>query len=112
MIKAWLAMAVLFGETASGAGPSYSAAGIVNAANYAAGPFAPNSVLSVFGSGLARSTHALAADDIIKGVLPVEMNFVRVYVQDQPVPLLFVSEGQINFLMSSVQSIGSVRIRV
>jgi uncharacterized protein (TIGR03437 family) len=112
MIRAWLAMAVLFGGTARGAGPSYSVAGIVNAANYAAGPFAPNSVLSVFGSGLARSTHVLAADDIIKGVLPVEMNYVRVYVQDQAVPLLFVSEGQINFLMSSVQSIGSVRIRV
>ena len=53
MIRPWLAMAVLFGGTASGAGPSYVLAGVVNAANYAAGPFAPNSVLSVFGSGLS-----------------------------------------------------------
>ena len=45
MIRAWLAMAVLFGGTVWGAAPSYVAAGIVNAANYAPGPFAPNSVL-------------------------------------------------------------------
>jgi uncharacterized protein (TIGR03437 family) len=44
--------------------------------------------------------------------LPVEMNYVRVYVQDQPAPLLFVSAGQINFLMSSVEPAGPVKVRV
>jgi uncharacterized protein (TIGR03437 family) len=37
---------------------------------------------------------------------------VRVYVQDQPVPLLFVSDGQVNFLMSSVETAGPVTVRV
>ena len=44
--------------------------------------------------------------------LPTEMNYVRVYVQDQPVPLLYVSDGQINFLMSSVEPAGLVKVRV
>ena len=45
-------------------------------------------------------------------MLPVELNYVRVYVQDSPVPLLFVSDGQINFLMPTVQNTGTVRVRV
>src|SRR5215813_667087 len=111
-MRIWLALAVLFAGTAWAAPPSYSAATIVNASNYTAGPFAPNSVVSIFGTGLARSTHALASDDIIGGLLPTEMNFVRVYVENQPAPVLFVSEKQINFLIPSTLNTGTVRIRV
>jgi uncharacterized protein (TIGR03437 family) len=112
MLRVWLALAVLCAGTAGAAGPSYSAAGIVNASSYTAGPFAPGSVVSIFGSGLARSTHILSADDLSGGNLPLEMNFVRVYVEDQLVPLLFVSAGQINFIMSTVQKTGTARVRV
>lgn len=108
MLRAWLALAVLCAGTAWAAGPSYSAAGIVNASNYASGPFAPNSIISIFGSGLARSTQAAPAGNTV----PTELNYVRVYVQDQLVPLLFVSATQINFIMSSVQNPGQVRVRV
>src|SRR5215467_1938665 len=110
-MRIWLALAVLCTGTAWAAPPSYSAATIVNASNYTAGPFAPNSVVSIFGTGLARSTHALVSDDIIGGRLPDEMNFVRVYVENQPAPLLYVSEKQINFLIPSMQNKGTVRIR-
>ena len=117
--RIWLALAVLCAGTARGAGPSYSADGIVNASNFTPGPFAPNSVISVFGAGLARSTHALVDADLVPcpaslsgRCLPVEMNYVRVYVQDQPVPLLFVSDGQVNFLMSSTETAGPVKVRV
>jgi uncharacterized protein (TIGR03437 family) len=93
-----------------GAGPSYSAAGIVNASDYSAGPFAPGSVISIFGSGMARSAQALST---LQGAnIPVELNYVRVYVQDSPVPILYVSPGQINFIMSSEQLAGPVRVRV
>ena len=116
VIRTWLALAVLCAGTAGGAGPSYSAAGIVNASNFTAGPFAPNSVISIFGTSLARSTHILVDADLVACAtgrcLPTEMNYVRVYVQNQPVPLLFVSEGQINFLMSSLESPGTVIVRV
>jgi uncharacterized protein (TIGR03437 family) len=92
----------------------------VNASDYAAGPFAPNSVIAVFGAGLARSEHILVDSDLIPCTnsitvarcLPLELNFVRVYVQDQPVPLLYVGPGQVNFLMSSVETAGPVKVRV
>lgn len=45
--------------------------------------------------------------------LPTEMNYVRVYVQGlTPVPLLYVSGTQINFIMSSVERAGPVTVRV
>ena len=94
------------------AAPSYSAEGIVNASNYAPGPFAPNSVLSIFGSGLAWSPQGLTAGDIESGRLPTSLNGVRVYVSDQPAPLFYVSESQINFLMPTDQIAGRVTVRV
>jgi uncharacterized protein (TIGR03437 family) len=112
VIRTWLALVVLCAGTARGAGPSYSAAGIVNASNFTAGPFAPNSVITIFGSGLARSTQAIGPDDIKGGTLPLELNYVRVYVQDQPAAILFVSAGQINFVMPGIQNPGVVRVRV
>ena len=121
VIRTWLALAVLCAGTARGAGPSYSAAGIVNASNFTAGPFAPNSVVSIFGTNLAFSSQALADADLVAcgtAQLPArcishnDLNGVRVYVQDQPVPVLFVSPGQVNFIMSSTETAGPVTIRV
>src|SRR3954452_867659 len=108
MLRSWLVLAVLCAGTARAAGPSYAAANIVNASNYTGGPFASNSVVSIFGTGLARSTHALEADDISAGKLPTEMNFVRVYVENEPAPLLFVSEGQINFIVPVLQNLTAI----
>src|SRR5437763_16879865 len=113
-----MALAVLCAGSANAA-PSYAASGIVNASNYASGPFAPNSVISIFGSGLARSTHALVDADLVScsaslgnKCLPLELNYVRVYVQDRPMAMLFVSDQQINFLMSSIDPAGTVKVRV
>jgi uncharacterized protein (TIGR03437 family) len=103
-----LALTVLLAGTAWAAGPSYSAASIVNASNYTAGPFAANSILSIFGTGLARSAQPANQGSI----LPLELNYTRVIVQGQPVPLLFVSENQINFLISPVQKAGPVTVVV
>jgi uncharacterized protein (TIGR03437 family) len=88
--------------------PSYSAASIVNASNYAPGPFAPNSIVSIFGTNLARSTQAGPPGN----TLPLELNSAQVLVQNQPVALLFVSEGQINFVMSPVLIAGPVSVQV
>jgi uncharacterized protein (TIGR03437 family) len=85
---------------------------IVNAPNYAPGPFAPNSIATIFGSGLARSSQGLTAGDIFNNTLPAELNSTRVYVMDSPAPLLYVSSGQINFLVPGNQLAGEVKIRV
>jgi uncharacterized protein (TIGR03437 family) len=95
-----------------GANPYYEAAGIVNAANLAPGPFAPNTVLSIFGANLAWSTQAITAEDIRPGLLPTALNGVQVFVSDWPAPLFLVSESQINFLMPPNQVAGKVTVRV
>jgi uncharacterized protein (TIGR03437 family) len=69
---------------------------------------------------LARSEHILVDADLVDCTssttqarcLPLELNYVRVYVQDQPVPLLYVGPSQVNFVMSSVETAGQVKVRV
>ena len=112
MLRTWLVLAVLLSSAAWGQAPAYSAAGMVNASNYTPGPFAPNSIVSIFGSGLAWSTQGLTADDIVNNTLPTELNGTHVYVDDQWAPLLYVSNGQVNFLVPSNKLAMDVKIRV
>jgi uncharacterized protein (TIGR03437 family) len=85
---------------------------MVNASNYTPGPFAPNSIVSIFGTGLAWSTRTLTAGDIVDKTLPTELNGTQVFVMSSPAPLLYVSDGQVNFLVPSNQLDGDVQIRV
>src|ERR1039457_218790 len=103
MLRMWLVLALLPANAAWGQAPVYSAGTIVNAPNYAPGPFAPNSILSIFGSGPGRSRQGVTAADISNNPLPVELNSTRVYVLDEPAPLLYVSDGQVNFLVPGDQ---------
>lgn len=107
-----MALAVLLCGTARGQAPAYSAAGIVNASDYSAGPFAPNSVLSIFGTNLAWSEQKMTSDLISGGKLPLQLSDVRVYVDDAPAAMLYASPGQINFLIPSNQIAGDVKVRV
>ncbi len=97
---------------AQAAAPSYSATSIVNAGNYTPGPFAPNSILSIFGTELARGRHELTAADMRGGMLPTELNYTQVLVDGSPAALFYVDTGQVNFLISSKQSTGPVRVQV
>jgi uncharacterized protein (TIGR03437 family) len=107
-----LALAVLFCGAARGAAPSYSAAGIVSTASYAAGPFASNTLITIFGAGLARSAQGVTVTDIVNNSLPNELNYTRVTIDDWSVPLLYVSEGQINLLIPPKQANGPAKVRV
>ncbi|MGA9623064.1 MAG: IPT/TIG domain-containing protein [Bryobacteraceae bacterium] len=112
MLRTWLLLALLLANAAWGQAPVYSAASMVNGSNYAPGPFAPNSIVSIFGSGLAWSSQGVTAGDIVNNTLPVELNSTRVYVMDSPAPLLYVSDTQVNFLVPGNQLDGDVKIRV
>ena len=107
-----LALAFLMGWTAWGQAPSYAAKDIVNSADYSAGPFAPNSVLSVFGSNLSWYTDWLQAGNLVAGTVPFDMGGTRVYVDNVPAPLLYVSPVQINFVIPGNQIAGDVPVRV
>jgi len=108
----YIFLALSLAATATAVTPSYSAAGIVNAANGAPGPFAPNAILSLYGSGLALASQALTPDDIQGGSLPTALGYTQVFVDNYPVPLFYVSDGQINFLVPSNQSTGNATVRV
>jgi len=112
MRKTSLVLAALLAGVAWGQAPAYTLAGIVNASDYTPGPFAPNSVLSLFGANLAWSEELLAAGDIVDNTLPTTLNGVSVYVDNWPAALLYVSPGQINFIVPGSQSTGSWAVRV
>jgi uncharacterized protein (TIGR03437 family) len=106
-----LALAGLYG-VARGQAPSYSPANIVNASDYSAGPFAPNSVVTIFGSNLAFGTAGLTPENITSGSLPSQLASISVYVDNVPVSLLYASPGQINFLVPPNEIAGGVPLRV
>jgi uncharacterized protein (TIGR03437 family) len=107
-----LVLAVLMSGIAWGAAPSYSIAGIVSTGSYAPPPFAPNSLITIFGSGLAIGPRGLTGSDIVGNVLPTELNSTRVYIDSFPVALLYVSETQINLLIPGKQALGKAEIQV
>ena len=116
VIRAWLALACLFcgswlrAETgAMVAAPSYSAESIVNAASYAPGPLAPNSLGTIFGVDLSFEK---ASATVLNNRLTTELAGVRVYVMDMPAPLFYVSAEQINFLVPGNLIAGNVKVRV
>src|SRR5581483_5491866 len=111
VLRAWLALAVLLCGAARGQAPSYSTAGIVNAISYGPGPFAPNSVVTIFGSNLAYvSNPNQVYTNTSTSVLPTSLDSVSVYVDNYPAPLLMVSQGQINFIIPSTAIAGTSQI--
>ena len=73
--------------------PAINANGIVNGASFAAA-IAPDSLASLFGSGLTPGPQRA-----VRFPLPVQMNSTQVLVNGRAVPLLFASDSQINFLV-------------
>jgi len=101
--------AVLLAQTAVTA-PSYSVASIVNAATQTAGPLAPNTLATMYGSNLAFDTAAVST--LIGGTLPTSLAGVTVSVGNIASPLLFVSPGQINFIVPYDLTAGVVNVYV
>lgn len=112
MLRSWLVLAVLVLKVAFAQAPAYTADSIVKASDYSSGPFAPNSVMSIFGTNLSWYSYALESGDIAANTLPIELEGVQVYVDDWPSPMLYVSGGQINFIVPSNEIAGNVTVRV
>jgi uncharacterized protein (TIGR03437 family) len=112
MLTQRLLLATLAAGAAWGQAPAYSAANIVNASDYSPGPFAPNSVLGIFGSNLSWSTRALLSGDIAGNTLPTELAGVAVYVDNWPAALLYVSPAQVNFIVPGNEISGNIAVRV
>lgn len=110
MILVILLALALFGSTlradtiAPRQAPSYSNASIVNAADNQAGTLSPNTIATMYGSGLAYVTKGLSASDLHGGLLPTVLpgTGVRIFVGGISAGIFYVSPNQINFLIPSI----------
>jgi uncharacterized protein (TIGR03437 family) len=94
--------------------PLYVESSIVNAASSKVEGLAPNTLATLYGRHLAWTTRALNADDVRGGVVPTALGGagVRVLVNRVEAPLLFVSPGQVNFLVPSELTPGTAEVRL
>jgi uncharacterized protein (TIGR03437 family) len=96
--------------------PLISSNGIVSSATLAAGPVAPNSWITIFGSNLASTTRAWQDSDFVNGALPTTLDGVSVILTANNAPrrayLGYVSPTQINVLLPSDTSATTVQVQV
>lgn len=94
--------------------PFYTPSSIVNAANFKAGPLAPNTIGTLYGRDLAFSTRSLSKEDIYNGTLPTTLlgSGVRLLIDGTLAYLYFVSPTQINFLVPSTLTPGTSQIQL
>ncbi|HZU26850.1 MAG TPA: hypothetical protein VFA04_15095 [Bryobacteraceae bacterium] len=101
-VLALLCSAALTGASGP-AYPTYSAAGLVNSADYVGGPLAPNTIATIYGTNLSDGTEALISKFIHDGRIPTQLplSSVRVYVGGAggAASIYYVSPTQINFLI-------------
>ena len=117
--RLWVLVALTFGslldaESGRRQAPSYSAASIVNAATNLPGPLAPNTIATIYGTGLSFVTRAVAAEDIRGGVLPILLigTGVGVYIRGVPAHIYYVSPTQVNLLIPSGLAPGPAELRL
>ena len=94
--------------------PSISPSGIVNGATSAPGPMAPNSWVTVYGSNLSVTTRAWSDSDFLNAGLPFSLDGVSVILTGAPrlAYVGYVSPSQVNFLLPSNLSSGTVQVQV
>jgi uncharacterized protein (TIGR03437 family) len=94
--------------------PFYKAESIVNSAASAVGYLAPNTIASIYGTGLSWSTVAVQPGDMQDGLLPTVLPGagVRVVVGNIPAHLFYVSPTLINFLVPCILRPGPVKLYV
>jgi uncharacterized protein (TIGR03437 family) len=84
---------------------------VVNGASFAPG-IANGSWISIFGSDLAPTTRLWRGDEIIDGVLPTELDGVRVRINGKDAAISFISPGQLNVQAPDDDAHGPVSVEV
>ena len=94
--------------------PSYSGSSVVNAADNQPGPLAPNTIATIYGTGLAYTTRALTAGDVRGGVIPTVLpgTGLRVFVGGIGAGIYYVSPTQINFLVPNILLPGPTDVQI
>ena len=94
--------------------PTVTAGHIVSAATNAAGPMAPNSWVTVYGTNLSATTRAWSDGDFLNGGIPFSLDGVSVILTGAPrlAYVGYVSPTQVNFLLPSNLTPGTVQVQV
>lgn len=113
MYRRWLVWVALASGAAWGQAPTYSTDSILNGADFTPAPFAPGSIVSIFGAALSFGTEGISADNSQNNtLLPDFLADVRVYVNNLTSPLIYVCPTQINFVVPGNLLAGNVPLRV
>jgi uncharacterized protein (TIGR03437 family) len=105
--NATVTIPVQFDVVASGPAVA-SAGGVVSNATFSGNAVAQGDIVAVFGQQFSY-TDPVSASNL---PLPVKLGDTQVFVNDQPVPLYFVSYGQVNFQIPYEAAQGDARVRV
>jgi uncharacterized protein (TIGR03437 family) len=89
--------------------PAYSESSIVNSIQPAA-PLSINSYVSIYGTDLSWNTVTVSEQHLRAGFLPTELGGVRVLLDSHPAHLLYVSPGQVNFVVPNTLLPKTVRL--
>ena len=90
-------------------GPTIESQGVVGAAQ-GTSTIARFALFSIYGTLLSDTTHALTAEDLVDGQVPVNLGGVCVNVGGVPAPLFYVSPGQINAQMPDVPNASGAEV--
>ncbi len=88
-----------FGVSQAGVLPSFTAAGVLNAASFIGGSVAPGMIVTIFGSGLGPSSLTVANPDSPSRKFPTELAGTRVLFDGMAAPLLYVSATQLSAIV-------------
>lgn len=88
-----------------------SLSAVVNGASFGSG-IASGSWISIFGSDLAPTTRLWKGDEIIDGVLPTQLDGVRVRINGKQAAISFISPGQLNVQAPDDDALGPVSVEV
>ena len=94
--------------------PRYTAETIFNPIAAVAGMYAPNSFITIYGSGLSYVTKTMGPDDVRAGMLPTVLigTGVRVLINHQPANMYYVSPTQVNVLAPATLAPGPATIQL
>ncbi|MBL8291401.1 MAG: hypothetical protein JNN08_06170 [Bryobacterales bacterium] len=94
--------------------PKYTPSSLVNAASFQPGPVAPNSIVSLYGEGLAYVTRSLQPSDIRNDRMPdvLPTTGVRVLIAGVSAQIYYVSPRQVNLLVPPTLVAGSAELQL
>ncbi len=90
------------------AAPSFVTSGVQSGASFVAGPIAPNTWIQIKGNELSTTT---ANWQVTGSTLPTQVNGVGVTINGTAVPVSFVSNTQVNFLVPATIATGVAQIQ-